>query len=121
MEWCWPRPVTTTPSGYSEVEWALCNGALRFWDPVSGNCIMTKPHNGSQVNSMALTGDKGMLGVAGYQHIKIYDLKTATPSWMPVSVSSNQVAGDTHTLWFSMPEPVPDVLILRARRLPAAP
>ncbi|KAG7156945.1 Target of rapamycin complex subunit lst8-like [Homarus americanus] len=49
---------------------------IKLWQAHSGICQRTLKHPESQVNAMEIAPDRNMLAAAGYQHIRMYDLKT---------------------------------------------
>ncbi|XP_046856671.1 target of rapamycin complex subunit lst8-like [Xenia sp. Carnegie-2017] len=51
--------------------------SIRFWQAHNGVSHRTVPHSDSQINDMAITPDRRHLAAAGYQHIKMYDIKTS--------------------------------------------
>jgi G protein beta subunit-like protein len=59
-------PVILATAGYDH--------QIRFWQAHSGVCHRTVQHQDSQVNDMEITPDRQMLAVAGYQHIRMFDL-----------------------------------------------
>ncbi|VDO97583.1 unnamed protein product [Soboliphyme baturini] len=50
---------------------------VRLWNVASALCIRTMDHADSQVNKLEVSPDGALLAAAGYQHIRMYDLKTA--------------------------------------------
>jgi len=48
--------------------------AIKFWAAPTGVCTRTLQHDDSQVNSLVISPDGAMLAVAGYQHIRMFDL-----------------------------------------------
>lgn len=72
--------------------------AIKFWQAHSGICHRTVQHPDSQVNAMQITPDRQLLAAAGYQHIRMYDINSSTPS--PVvnydGVSKNVTAVGFH-------------------------
>ncbi|XP_076458828.1 target of rapamycin complex subunit lst8-like [Babylonia areolata] len=65
-------PVILCTAGYDHT--------IRFWQAHSGICHRTVQHNDSQVNALEITPDKGMIAVAGYQHIRMFDLNSMNPN-----------------------------------------
>ena len=47
---------------------------IRFWSAYNGQCQRTVQHLESQVNAMQITPDRQLLAVAGFQHIRMYDI-----------------------------------------------
>lgn len=48
--------------------------SIRFWAAYNGQCQRTLQHQESQVNAMEITPDRQLLAVAGFQHIRMYDI-----------------------------------------------
>ncbi|MED6274362.1 Target of rapamycin complex subunit lst8, partial [Characodon lateralis] len=65
-------PVILATAGYDHT--------VRFWQAHSGICTRTVQHQDSQVNSLEVTPDRGMIAAAGYQHIRMYDLNSNNPN-----------------------------------------
>lgn len=61
-------PVILATAGYDHT--------IRFWQAHSGICHRTVQHQDSQVNALEITPDRNLLAAAGYQHIRMYDLKS---------------------------------------------
>jgi len=61
-----PDPVILATAGYDH--------QIRFWQAHSGVCQRTVQHQDSQVNDIEITPDRQMIAVAGYQHIRMFDL-----------------------------------------------
>lgn len=53
---------------------------IRFWQAHSGVCQRTVQHQDSQVNDIEITPDRKMIAVAGYQHIRMFDLTSNNPN-----------------------------------------
>ncbi|CAK8684712.1 unnamed protein product [Clavelina lepadiformis] len=53
---------------------------IRFWQAHSGLCMRTVQHPDSQVNAMKITPDRMLLAAAGYQHVRMYDIKSMNPN-----------------------------------------
>ncbi|BES97453.1 protein LST8 homolog [Nesidiocoris tenuis] len=51
---------------------------IKIWQANSGICKQTLPHTDSQVNALCIAPDKRHLAAAGHQHIRMYDLTSAT-------------------------------------------
>lgn len=49
---------------------------IRLWQAHSGLCSKTMQHQDSQVNAMQITPDRKHLAAAGYQHVRMYDIKS---------------------------------------------
>ncbi|KAK8399625.1 hypothetical protein O3P69_003586 [Scylla paramamosain] len=49
---------------------------IKLWQAHSGICQRTLKHPESQVNAMEITPNRQQLAAAGYQHIRMYDLKS---------------------------------------------
>ncbi|XP_053214192.1 target of rapamycin complex subunit lst8-like [Panonychus citri] len=48
---------------------------IRFWSPHNGQCLRVVQHTDSQVNDMEITPDREFLAAAGFQHIRLYDIR----------------------------------------------
>ncbi|XP_074595170.1 MTOR associated protein, LST8 [Brevipalpus obovatus] len=48
---------------------------IRFWSPHNGQCLRVCQHADSQVNEMQITPDREGLAAAGFQHIRLYDIR----------------------------------------------
>ncbi|KAL4946264.1 hypothetical protein BDV06DRAFT_183063 [Aspergillus oleicola] len=53
---------------------------IRFWEALSGICSRTIQHPDSQVNRLCITPDKRLLAVAGFNTVKLYDIKSTNPN-----------------------------------------
>ncbi|KAI9206361.1 WD40-repeat-containing domain protein [Polychytrium aggregatum] len=53
---------------------------IRFWEALSGICLRTIPHPDSQVNRLAISHDKRLLGAAGNPHVRLYDVQANNPN-----------------------------------------
>lgn len=48
---------------------------IRFWSPHNGQCVRVCQHTDSQINDMKITPDREGLAAAGFQHIRLYDIR----------------------------------------------
>ncbi|XP_015784147.1 target of rapamycin complex subunit lst8 [Tetranychus urticae] len=51
---------------------------IRFWSPHNGQCLRVVQHTDSQVNAMEISPDREYLAAAGFQHIRLYDIRDFT-------------------------------------------
>lgn len=58
---------------------------IRFWAAYNGQCQRTVQHPDSQVNAMEFTPDRRYLAVAGFQHIRTYDVPGMSNNPNPVA------------------------------------
>lgn len=59
--------------------------SIRFWAAYNGQCQRTLQHQESQVNAMEITPDRRLLAVAGFQHIRMYDIPGGGSNQNPIS------------------------------------
>lgn len=52
---------------------------IRFWEAWSGVCSHTIAYPDMQVNRVAISPDKRMVAVAGYNNVRLYDCNVSTP------------------------------------------
>ncbi|XP_045613266.1 target of rapamycin complex subunit lst8-like [Procambarus clarkii] len=64
------------PSSQVILATASYDHTIKLWQAHSGICQRTLKHPESQVNALEISPDRHMLAAAGYQHIRMYDLKT---------------------------------------------
>jgi len=65
-------PVILATGGYDH--------QIRLWQAHSGICLRNIHHQDSQVNDMEVSPDRQMLAVAGYQHIRMFDMNSNNPN-----------------------------------------
>lgn len=53
---------------------------IKFWEALSGICSRTIQNNDAQVNRMAITPDKRFLAAACARSIRLYDIRSNTPT-----------------------------------------
>uniref|UniRef100_A0A2P2I9Y1 Target of rapamycin complex subunit lst8 n=1 Tax=Hirondellea gigas TaxID=1518452 RepID=A0A2P2I9Y1_9CRUS len=53
---------------------------IKIWHAYSGICARTFAHPDSQVNALAISPDRFLLGAASYQHVRMYDVNSSTPN-----------------------------------------
>lgn len=53
---------------------------IKVWHAHNGVCAKTFAHPDSQVNAMALSPDRCLLGAASHQHVRMYDINGSTPT-----------------------------------------
>lgn len=63
-------PVLLATAGYDH--------SIRFWDVITGACTSTLQFNTSQVNCLAITEDKRIIGAGGNPQIHVFDTASVT-------------------------------------------
>ncbi|XP_076030597.1 MTOR associated protein, LST8 isoform X2 [Oratosquilla oratoria] len=53
---------------------------IKLWQAHSGICQRTLQHPESQVNAMEITPDRQLLAAAGYQHIRMFEINSNSPT-----------------------------------------
>lgn len=94
-----PPAVFLATAGYDHT--------IRFWDVVTGVCTSTLQYNLSQVNCLAVTTDKRILGAAGNPQVHIFDTTSAAG---PIRVLDGQagttaISGNVTALGFHAEDP----------------
>jgi G protein beta subunit-like protein len=55
------------------------DATIRFWDITTMRQLESITHKESQVNDMCITPDGAQLAVAGWQHLRMYDMQSPSP------------------------------------------
>ncbi|XP_018027955.1 target of rapamycin complex subunit lst8 [Hyalella azteca] len=53
---------------------------IKIWHAHNGECARTFSHPESQTNALAISPDRFLLGSAGYQHVRMYDINSNSPN-----------------------------------------
>lgn len=59
---------------------AAYDQVIRLWDVATANTLDTIRYKESQVNSIQFSPDASQLAVAGWQHLRIYDVRVSCSS-----------------------------------------